>query len=262
MKKYIFLVLLLSLGVSYAQQAPFDGRYVASRLIAGGGTPLKGHAYLLGDGPYMKVIQNLNDGLLVQLNTGLFGNSPVLKVKTARRQADESYLPIPSCGVYNGIFSYTNTLGSTSTVHSFSEVSCKPYLPIMRKISEENTKRVEALNKKYDEEKRIRLQKEQEEHRRQAAGAVSPDQHYAATHPDSVEALKIKNLPAWEEMQRKQAERLDQMALDSQRQYVLQQEQQRQAAEAARRSANYYHTMGAVQQGVSLFQQFIPLVRR
>ncbi|MEB3287708.1 MAG: hypothetical protein VKJ04_09415 [Vampirovibrionales bacterium] len=95
------------------------------------GRPMKkGHVYVMADRPYLKVVQNTDLGLLIAINMGAFSFQlpDRFLLKSSKMIADDSFLPLPTCGIYNGLTKYQTVAGSTATVHQFTEVGCSGYL--------------------------------------------------------------------------------------------------------------------------------------
>lgn len=113
----------------------------------------KGYAYILAQGPYIQVLQNTGSGLLlkiINLPISYLATHPdTFFLQSTKPLVDDSYLPVPTCATYNGIMRYTTALGSSNTVHQFTEISCNPYITdIKRGIQKESLHKGPATTSK------------------------------------------------------------------------------------------------------------------
>ncbi len=126
MKQLIFAFVFLSLSLRPAYAAkPTLEPVLASSVILAGKSLSVGKAYILAKGPYLQVNQNTVNGLLIHIN-GYNSGPNLFMLKTSTKRVDDSLLPVPVCGVYDGTTQYRSLLG-IRTVHQLKEVECAHY---------------------------------------------------------------------------------------------------------------------------------------
>lgn len=127
--KILILFLAIGFTISYGgtNNKPQLQKIFAESFIMSGRSVEPGGAYILAQGPHLRVIQNIPSGLLVKIDTGYVTPIPdTFILKTSRRYVDGARLPVPMCGIYNGVTQYRAILG-TRTVQQLTEVPCKNY---------------------------------------------------------------------------------------------------------------------------------------
>ncbi len=90
-----------------------------------GYTPKKNGLYAITSSCGMKVLQSVNGGILVR--SDFFSSDVVMFIGTKRQFSDGTYIQNPICVVFEGFYSYQNTLGAARKVYKFREVSQEEY---------------------------------------------------------------------------------------------------------------------------------------